>query len=515
MSDQVLFKKFKILRLIKKDDVSAVYHAQHIFLSKPIFLKTLNTRRLPDVSILKRFKREAKILARLEHPNIIKVLDFGTFENFFYISFEYFESQNLRYWLKTANLTTAQKEQIIVQLMRGLQFAHQQGIVHRDLKPENILINDELQLKIADFGLALLENDGQNTEATALIGTPAYMSPEQIRGALLTRHSDYFNLGIIVFELYTGENPFLGRDVAQTINNILNFEFEQIKPAVEKLPQNVQKLLKGLLQRDAQNRFSDLQQAFEVFNATESLQQETAQSKRTSRPNPRLVLIGLIAITFLLTLIFWPREQKRTFVFKADSTVRRSQDSLKIAEQKVKRESIATNNIFPKKEVKSVTRPVEKEQVTPGSTSVLMVDCFPWAHITVDSTLQLTTPLKQPLTLSTGRHHLLFEHPAFSAVERVVHLAPGETTLVKVNFDSLTGYLWCAVHPWGKIYLNGNYLDETPLREPFRLKTGAYDLRIENPAFLPFKKQVHIAAGETLRIKVNFEQTDSLKRARF
>ena len=93
---EILFKKFKIISCYKKNENSAVYLANHIFLDKKVFLKILNTQTIPDTSITERFKREAKILAQLEHPNIIKVFDFGMFEEYFYISFEYFESENLR-----------------------------------------------------------------------------------------------------------------------------------------------------------------------------------------------------------------------------------------------------------------------------------------------------------------------------------------------------------------------------------------------------------------------------------
>jgi len=204
---EILFEKFEIERCVKKDAFSAVYLANHIFLGKRIFLKTLNTKALPDPNILPRFKREAKILARLDHPNIIKVLDFGTWKNFFYISFEYFESQNLRVWLSSKKLTIGQKEHLIAQLADALNFAHDRGIIHRDLKPENILINDRLELKIADFGLAVIKDENNITEAGSVVGTPAYMSPEQIRGEELSSLSDLFNLGIIIYEMFQGKNP--------------------------------------------------------------------------------------------------------------------------------------------------------------------------------------------------------------------------------------------------------------------------------------------------------------------
>jgi len=202
VSNQVLFDKFSIISCIKKDEFSAVYLADHIFLGKKIFLKTLDEEKLPDPAVLERFKREAKILARLEHPNVIKVLDFGTKKNFFYISFECFESSNLRQLLRQSSLNNDDKENLTAQICRALLYVHGKKITHRDLKPENILTDSGLNLKIADFGLAVIKGGSDLTEASSVVGTPAYMSPEQISGKRVQPQSDLFSLGIIIFIKY-------------------------------------------------------------------------------------------------------------------------------------------------------------------------------------------------------------------------------------------------------------------------------------------------------------------------
>ena len=151
----ILFEKFDILECLKKETGLAVYSANHIYLGKRILLKTLDRETIADPAMLDRFQREAKTLARLDHPNIIKVLDFGTYESFFYISFEYFDSQNLREVFKSNRLSENQKLAVCTQLFRGLEYAHKYKIIHRDIKPENILIGDDLIPKISDFGMTL------------------------------------------------------------------------------------------------------------------------------------------------------------------------------------------------------------------------------------------------------------------------------------------------------------------------------------------------------------------------
>ena len=198
-STDILFEKFEVIDTLKKDSHTSVYLANHIYLGKKIILKTLNTNELADKTILDRFKREAQILARLDHPNLIKVLDFGTYSEYFYISFEYFESDNLRKVIQRNNLSNESKINLVIQLLKALNIAHQNQIVHRDIKPENILVNSNLELKIADFGLALVKNEHILTQKSSIVGTPGYMSPEQIRGEDLISQTDLFSAGIVIY----------------------------------------------------------------------------------------------------------------------------------------------------------------------------------------------------------------------------------------------------------------------------------------------------------------------------
>ena len=217
----ILFDKFEILECLKKDIGVAVYIANHIFLGKRILLKTLDRDHIPDPAMLSRFQREAKTLAQLDFPNIIKVLDFGTQDQFFYISFEYFKSRTLRQVIQSNDLDDVEKEQVLIQLLQGLNCAHTRHIIHRDIKPENILLDENNHLKIADFGLAHVRGEESLTQQSSIVGTPSYMSPEQIRGEELSIQSDLFSAGVVAHELFSGINPFLGADVGVTLNNIL------------------------------------------------------------------------------------------------------------------------------------------------------------------------------------------------------------------------------------------------------------------------------------------------------
>ena len=169
-----------------------MFLANHIYLSKKLYSKFLTHRSCRIHQWLSGFKREGKILAKLDHPNIIKVLDFGLSKEFFYISFEYIEGESLRNIFKTKTLSQEQKEHVMIQLLKGLDYAHKNQIIHRDIKPENIFVDKNLNVKLGDFGLALSAEDNFVTNPYSIVGTPSYMSPEQVRGAKLTLQSDIF-----------------------------------------------------------------------------------------------------------------------------------------------------------------------------------------------------------------------------------------------------------------------------------------------------------------------------------
>ena len=261
----ILFDKFEIIDTLKKDQHTSVYLANHIYLGKKIILKTLSTKELPDQTFLERFRREAKILAQLDHHNLIKVLDFGTAGDNFYISFEYFEGKNLRKVINEDNLSDKQKIHISIQLLEALNAAHKNGVVHRDIKPENILVNAELELKIADFGLALARDDLFLTHKSTIVGTPGYMSPEQIRGEELTPQTDLFSSGIVIYELFTGQNPFIGNDINDTINNVLNYNIEKDVKQISSLPPEVRDLLSNLLKKNPNKRTKNALEALSYF----------------------------------------------------------------------------------------------------------------------------------------------------------------------------------------------------------------------------------------------------------
>ncbi len=208
------FPQLEILGLLGKGGMGMVYKARQPRLDRIVALKILPIDSAPGASFAERFEREAKALAKLNHPGIVTLHDFGQTSRYYYFIMEYVDGMNLRQLLQSHALEPRQALDLVTQICTALQFAHDENIVHRDIKPENILINKKGQVKIADFGLAKLLGTAPHAELTmsqAAMGTLNYMAPEQRENAQTVDHrADIYSLGVVFYEMLTGEVP-MGR----------------------------------------------------------------------------------------------------------------------------------------------------------------------------------------------------------------------------------------------------------------------------------------------------------------
>ncbi len=252
------FPNLEILHLIGHGGMGAVYLARQTNLDRMVALKVLSPRLGNDPSFTERFIREARTLAKLSHPNIVTVFDYGQTENLNYLLMEYVDGINLRDAIQEGKLTPQESLSIVPQICDALQFAHNEGVIHRDIKPENILLDKHGRVKIADFGLAKLLQPNQDqftlTGTQQVLGTRNYMAPEQIEHPEVVDHrADIYSLGVVFYELLTGELP-IGR-----------FAMPSEKAAVTNQLDDV---VLRTLEKEPARRF---QQASEIRTAVESL----------------------------------------------------------------------------------------------------------------------------------------------------------------------------------------------------------------------------------------------------
>ena len=511
-TSNILFDKFEIIDTLKKDQHTSVYLANHIYLGKKIILKTLSTSELSDKTFLDRFKREAKILAQLDHPNLIKVFDFGTAGDSFYISFEYFEGKNLRSVIKENNLSDEQKIHLCIQLFKALHVAHENGVIHRDIKPENILVNSKLELKIADFGLALVRDDLILTHKSSIVGTPGYMSPEQIRGEELTLQTDLFSSGIVIYELFTGTNPFIGKDINNTINNILNFSVEKDFKQLPLLPSQARNAVVNLLRKNFSKRTKTALEALNYFEVVkEDVPGIVTETSKTRKNNLRVIYLSAIAIIVIaiIALFLSGNDDKKPAVIPDKKIVN---DNTEPIEESVNKKDEVS------KEASINTQPERTDKAALESKNVsetvkygkLFVEANPWAEVYINNEKIETTPLEQSIQLDTGKYELKLFHPDFPPYFENIIVEPNKLQSVKVNFYEKVGYLDCKIFPWGEIYIDGNYKSMSPLLKPIILMPGNYNLSIRNPGYgESIEEKITVKAKETLTLRFNFEDINN------
>src|SRR3954467_12946024 len=209
------FPQLEILELLGQGGMGAVYKARQKHLDRLIAIKVIPPEAAKDPAFAERFAREARALARLHHPNIVLVYDFGQSGDIYYLLMEYVDGVDLRRAQQASRLSPSEALAIVPQICDALQYAHDQGVVHRDIKPENVLLDRAGHVKIADFGLAkMLGKSPDNFTLTAtqqVMGTPRYMAPEQIEKPTSVDHrADIYSLGVVLYEMLTGELP-IGR----------------------------------------------------------------------------------------------------------------------------------------------------------------------------------------------------------------------------------------------------------------------------------------------------------------
>jgi serine/threonine-protein kinase len=211
----VIAERYRMIRQVGKGAFGIVVLVEDIVVHENIILKFLNPYLAASEGVIKRFIHELRYARRITHENVIRIYDFLTIGHSFAISMEYFPSHALAVDMEAMKTDILpRKFEILRDICKGMSVAHQADIVHRDLKPQNILINDDGLVKIVDFGLAaaISHPDSRLTASGTLMGTPAYMAPEQIRGGDIDRRTDIYSLGVIMYEMFTGRPPYVGKD---------------------------------------------------------------------------------------------------------------------------------------------------------------------------------------------------------------------------------------------------------------------------------------------------------------
>jgi eukaryotic-like serine/threonine-protein kinase len=258
-NDPTKLGKYVIKSQLGKGGMGVVYLAEDKRLGRPVALKMMSPSLADDPELLERFYREAQSAGQLRHPNIVTIYDIDEADGIPFIAMEFLEGESLESIIKSGkDVPILKKVDIITQTCRGLHYAHEHGIVHRDVKPANIVVLKDGTVKIVDFGIARVAG-GTKTRTGVVMGTPMYMSPEQVLGHSVDGRSDIFSAGVILYELLTHHNPFGGGDFTTILFRIVDAKPESLSLILPNCPPLLDTALTKALAKDREERYQTAQ----------------------------------------------------------------------------------------------------------------------------------------------------------------------------------------------------------------------------------------------------------------
>jgi serine/threonine protein kinase len=278
--------RYVIQSEIGRGAMGVVYKATDSVLERTVAVKTVNItleREFAD-KYEARFYQEARAAGGLNHPNIVTVHDVGKAGEMVFMAMEYIEGVELRSLIGEGRpLRVAQAVSIGAQVAEGLAYAHQRGVVHRDIKPANIMVVANGPVKITDFGIARMRGSGDLTETGTLLGSPKYMSPEQVIGKRADQRADIFSLGVIVYEMLCGSAPFSGENVTALMYQIVNFVPPAPSAVNEAVPEMLDYIVAKMLAKPVEERYQDAQEVVRDLRECERHLGEPAASTQPQR----------------------------------------------------------------------------------------------------------------------------------------------------------------------------------------------------------------------------------------
>jgi serine/threonine-protein kinase len=260
MIGDVIAERYEVLELVGTGGMSSVYKAHDQLLERNVALKVLHPYYGDDAEYVERFRREARAVAQLSHPNIVTVIDRGEAGGHQFIVFELIDGENLKELVtRTGPLPVRRAVELAVAVADGLAFAHEHGLVHRDVKPQNVLLNGDGEAKVTDFGIARsLDVERGVTQTGTVLGTSNYLSPEQASGKQVTPATDVYSLGVVLYELLTAEVPFPGENFVAVAMKHLNDPVPDILERRPDVPVRLAAAMERAMEKDPARRFASM-----------------------------------------------------------------------------------------------------------------------------------------------------------------------------------------------------------------------------------------------------------------
>ncbi|NQS98610.1 MAG: serine/threonine protein kinase [candidate division Zixibacteria bacterium] len=500
--------QYEIFEEISHGSITTIYKAYQPSLKRTVLIKKLHRKLVSEPDIRERFYREAQVCAQISHPNIVAVYDFHSSVEAAYLVLEYIPGKNLAELMANEPLPLEVAFIIMLEIFRGLEYAHEMGVVHRDMKPDNIMISESAQVKVSDFGLAALEGATTLTRQGMVVGTPAYMSPEQAAGKKVDKRSDIFSLGVTFFEMLTGINVYKADSLTECIRKIISDPAPRLSDYRVDLPIQLEKLLNKMLQKNPAKRADNCGELFEELESiavnadmtpdkkylkgfiqkreeysTTSIRVSTSTARRRFRLNTVYLVLGVLIVIIALVMVIrynlFPQEDEITESITADAgDISGVSDTSAMA---------ALMNI-----IDSTEEDIHQgdEETTPESNDLgIESPQEEYSRSAEDLAEEIVPPSKETV----------IEHPLESANEG----SEEDNIPEAVEAVSIPGLLTITCFPWADVYLDERLLGQPPFAKPFEVLPGEHTLYFTRPDYPLVNKIVDVKPGEKLNIEMN------------
>jgi serine/threonine protein kinase len=274
--------RYEILAAAGRGGMGLVYRARHLGLAKDVALKVLATDRTGDYAV--RFAREARAIARLDHPGCVRVLDHGHDGDAQYIAMELVDGETLGSALATGRFTTARALDVARQLLLALAHAHGHGVIHRDIKPDNVMLSRAgKRAVLIDFGLASLRDELPLTGTGMCVGSPSYLAPERLLGQPHDTRTDLYAIGVVLYEMVAGVKPFAGESPEHTMHLALHRPPRPLRAVRRDVPSALDRVIRRALAKDPARRFQDAEEMLLAINDVPSDEEIAARAAEEER----------------------------------------------------------------------------------------------------------------------------------------------------------------------------------------------------------------------------------------
>ena len=399
-----------------------VYQAHDPQIDRSVALKVLRVDRVVNEDFVLRFFKEAKFIGRLSHPNIVTVYDVGRDHGTIYIAMEYLQGQAFNEVIRSGGLNVEKIIDITLQVADALGYAHNKGIVHRDIKPSNIILTDEGGVKLTDFGIARSEDStaAQQTQTGVILGTPFYMSPEQVMGKRVDGRSDLFSLGVILYELIVGRKPFEG-DHFTAIFRAITDDIPVVPLKIDaSIPPSLSDLIMKALSKNPDERFQTGKEMGDALKSCLKIKEFLLSPEKPISPKKKpvasVLIMGLMAAVVLGGAIYFfgaHKKQASSLSNNEKSTVTQPFQPAKLQDTTGNSESLLSTRV-------QANKPVD---------AILMVTSSPsGAQVFLDDSFKGNTPIN--LEILMGKYEVRVSLPDYLEWEAQLQISePGETPL--------------------------------------------------------------------------------------